>query len=191
VIGHDWGAIAIYSAISLYPKRIRRAVAMAIGHPGSVIRILERPDLIHRAFHFWFFQVPGFSEQAVRHNDFAMIDYLWNLWSPGHQDPEHIKSVKETLAQPGAVEAALGYYRALLQFPMTHPDLAQKIQFDQATVPTLGVFGGNEPGLDLTEDQDKHFAGDYRREVVEGAGHFVQRERPEELTRLLLDWLEG
>jgi pimeloyl-ACP methyl ester carboxylesterase len=74
---------------------------------------------------------------------------------------------------------------------MTHPDLAQKIQFEQASVPTLGVFGGDEPGLELTEDQDKYFAGEYRREIVGGAGHFVQREQPEELTGLLLEWLEG
>src|SRR5205807_7055773 len=75
LVGHDWGALATYGAVALHPEKIRRAAAIAIGHPGGTLRILERPDLIHRVFHFWFFQVPGFSEQAVRNNDFEMIDY--------------------------------------------------------------------------------------------------------------------
>src|SRR5439155_5947438 len=135
-------------------------------------------------------QAPLFSEAAVRANDFALIDYLWALWSPGHEDSGHIKQVKETLAQPDAVEAALGYYRAMLQFPLTHPEPAQRIQFEPSTIPTLGVFGGNEPGLDLSEGQEKHFAGEYRRRIVAGAGHFVQREQPVALTKLITEWLE-
>jgi pimeloyl-ACP methyl ester carboxylesterase len=190
-VGHDWGAIATYGAVALYPEKIRRAVGIAIGHLGGLVRIFERPDLLHHAFHVWLFQVPGLSEQAVRHDDFAMIDYLWKLWSPGIEDAGHIKSVKETLSAPGAVEAALGYYRAILQFPLTHPELSQKVQFQPATVPTLTVFGGNDPGFARAEDDGRFFAAEHRVERVEGAGHFVQREQPEELTRLLLEWLKG
>jgi len=190
VVGHDWGAMATYAAIGLHPEKLRRAVTIAIGHPGAVARIFERPDLLRHAFHVWLFQIPGFSEHAVRHDDLAMIDYLWNLWSPGIADADHIKNVKETLAQPNAVEAAIGYYRALLQFPLTHPDESRRIQFEQATVPTLTVYGSNDPGSSLAEDEGRFFTAEHRVAIVDGAGHFVQRERPDALSTLVLDWLK-
>jgi pimeloyl-ACP methyl ester carboxylesterase len=191
VVGHDWGAIATYAAIGLHPEKIRRAVAIAIGHPGGVVRIFEHPELVHRAFHVWFFQLPGFSEQAVRANDFAMIDYLWRLWSPRLEDSEHVKRVRETLAQGDAVEASLGYYRALIQFQVTHADLAQRIQFEKATVPTLTIHGGDDPGSELAEGDAQFFTAEYRSEIVPEAGHFVQREQPERLTKLVTEWLGG
>jgi len=190
VVGHDWGAMATYAAVALHPEKIWRAVAISIGHPGGVTRIFERPDLLHHAFHFFLFQMPVFAETAVRANDFALIDYLWNLWSPGHEDSQHIKRVKETLAGSNAVEASIGYYRAMPQFPLTHPDEAQKVQFEPATVPTLTIFGGNDPGRGLSGDDDGYFTAEHRRDVVEGAGHFVQREQPEALTRMILEWLK-
>ena len=104
---------------------------------------------------------------------------------------EHIKRVKETLAEPNAVEQALGYYRAMLQFTMTHPETAQKMLSEPLEVPTLLVMGGNESAFDFTEGNEKYFAAEYRREVVDGAGHFVQREQPEALTRLILEWMEA
>jgi pimeloyl-ACP methyl ester carboxylesterase len=190
VVGHDWGAMATYGVVGLHPEKVRRAVTIAIGHPGGVTRVLERPDVLHHIFHFWLFQIPGFSEQAVRNNDFAMIDYLWKLWSPGFEDADHVKRVKETMGQPGVVEASLGYYRAMLTFPLTHPELAQKVQFQPATVPTLTVHGGHDLAA-LSEDDSQFFAAEHRVEIVGDAGHFVQREQPEALTRLIVDWLGG
>jgi pimeloyl-ACP methyl ester carboxylesterase len=190
VVGHDWGASAAYTAMVFHPERIRRAVTIAIGPPGGTVRIFERPDLLHFAFHFWLFQVPVYSELAVRANDFAMIDYLWSLWSPGIDDVEHVKRVKATLGEPNAVEQALGYYRAMLQFPMTHPDLAQRMLSEPLAVPTMLVMGDGEAGmLGGTGDEAKFFSAEFRSEVVPGAGHFVQREQPAALSRLILEWL--
>jgi pimeloyl-ACP methyl ester carboxylesterase len=192
VVGHDWGASATYAAIVFHPEKVRRAVTIAIGPPGGTLRIFERPELLHYAFHFWLFQVPVFAEVAVRANDFAMIDYLWNLWSPGLEDGDHIKRVKETLAGPNAVEQALGYYRAMMQFTMSHPELAQRMLSEPLSVPTMLVVGDNEASLfGSSEDDAKFFSADFRLEVVTGAGHFVQRERPEVLSQLIIEWLEA
>jgi len=192
VVGHDWGASAAYAAIVFHPGKIRRAVTIAIGPPGGTLRIFERPELLHFAFHFWLFQVPVFSELAVRANDFALIDYLWNLWSPGIDDAEHLKRVKATLAEPNAVEQALGYYRAMIQFQMTHPELAQRMLTEPLSVPTMLVMGDHEAGmLGGTGDEARFFAAEFRSEVVPDAGHFVQREQPEALSRLILEWVSS
>jgi pimeloyl-ACP methyl ester carboxylesterase len=190
LVGHDWGASATYATVVLHPEAVRRAVTLAIPPPASTIRIFEHPEILHRAFHFWLFQVPVFAELSVRNNDFAMIDYLWDLWSPGIDDAEHIKSVKQTLAEPNVVENALGYYRAMLQFQMTHPEPAQRILTEPIGVPTMLVMGANEPILGTGgEDDGGLFAGEFRFELVPGAGHFVQREQPEVLSKLIIEWL--
>ena len=95
-----------------------------------------------------------------------MIDYLYELWSPGIADADHIKRVKETLAQPGALEASLGYYRAMLQFPLTHPEESQRVQFEKTTVPTLTVFGAHDPGHELSADEDSFYEAEHRLEVI-------------------------
>jgi pimeloyl-ACP methyl ester carboxylesterase len=125
----------------------------------------------------------------VRANDFAFVDYLWEHWSAsGRDDREHIARVKrETLAPEGRVEAALGYYPALLNLPTTHPQVAERMQ-GQISIPTLTIFGDADPPRDLSQGEQVHFSAGYRFELVEGAGHFVHRERPDEVNRLLIDW---
>jgi pimeloyl-ACP methyl ester carboxylesterase len=41
------------------------------------------------------------------------------------------------------------------------------------------------------QDQARHFAGPYRFELVPGSSHFLQREQPQAVTRLVLDRSPG
>jgi pimeloyl-ACP methyl ester carboxylesterase len=189
VVGYDWGGLATHAVSSLHPERVRRAVVSNIGHPATFLPALERPHQVHHIFHFWFFQLGDLAAAAVRANDMAFVDYLWNYWSgEGHDDSEHVERVKrDTLAPEGAVEAALGYYPALLNLPTAHPEVLARIQ-ERISVPTLTVFGDADPPHELSLDQDVHFEGEYRFDLLPGAGHFVHRERPDEMNRRLLDW---
>jgi pimeloyl-ACP methyl ester carboxylesterase len=190
VVGNDWGGIATHAAAALHPEAVRRTVVINIGHPATFLSTLLHPRQVHHIFHFWFFQLGEIASGAVRANDLAFIDYLWDYWSaPGHDDSQHIARLKhETLAPDGAVEAGLSYYPALLNLLTTDPATAERMQ-GRISVPTLTVFGDADPVRELSADEHRHFDGPYRFEVVAGAGHFVHRERPDELNRLLLDWL--
>jgi pimeloyl-ACP methyl ester carboxylesterase len=56
------------------------------------------------------------------------------------------------------------------------------------SVPVLAIYGGEDPAAAASEGDESNFTGPYRRVIVAGAGHFVQREQPDETTRLLLEW---
>ena len=191
-VGQDWGAIIGYALCAARPQLIRKAVLMAVPHPEVVAQHLLEPKHIQRSFHWWFFQQPHFPEAALRANDMAFIDFLWRDWcAPGHQDTAHIAQVKQCLQQPGALEAALGYYRAMFDPQRADPALAA-LRADMArpiAVPTLALCGAQDLRAELMTDQARYFSGEYAYQEVDEAGHFLHREQPLAVNRLVLDWL--
>jgi pimeloyl-ACP methyl ester carboxylesterase len=193
LVGQDWGAGITYSVAAAFPELIRRAVVMAVAHPGQMRQtLLVSPRHVHRSFHWWFFQLAGLPEAAIAANDFAFIDYLWNYWSPGHEDAAHLAEVKRMLALPGALSAALAYYRAMFDPTKADPALTgvREACDRPITVPTLALCGSNDIRGEMLEVQKEFFKGPYEWTLVEGCGHFLHRERPTEVTRLVTEWLQ-
>lgn len=193
LVGQDWGAGITYNVVAAYPEFIRRAVVMAVAHPGHGRRtLLSSPQHIHRNFRWWFFQLSGLPETAIAANDFAFIDCLWKCWSPGHEDAAHLAEVKRMLALPGALSAALAYYRAMFDPTKADPALAEISEACDRpiTVPTLALCGSNDLRGEMLEVQKEFFEGPYEWSLVEGCGHFLHRERPDEVTRLVTEWLQ-
>jgi pimeloyl-ACP methyl ester carboxylesterase len=188
VVGHDWGGLALMHAAALNPDVVTRAVSIGVGHPRTVINIFTSPEQLHYAFHVWFLQMDVFAAATLRANDFALVDYLWQLWSSQAPDRAHLARVKRTLGEPGVVEGLLGYYRGLVRIPSAKPHFYERAT-QNINVPMLVVYGEEDPARALSEDERPFFDGEYRREIVPHAGHFVHREQPEHLNRLLLEQL--
>ena len=192
LVGQDWGAIITYAVLAAHPELVRRAVVMAVPHPAEVNKSLLLPQHVQRSFHWWFFQLPDLPERALAENDFAFIDYLWTYWtSPGYSDTAHIASIKQMLKQPGALASTLGYYRAMFDKQQMDPALESlRLAMEQKiSVPTLALCGADDLRAELMTDQAQYFSGNYRFDLVSGAGHFLHREQPAEVTRLVIDWL--
>lgn len=193
VVGQDWGAAMTYGFLAAFPDLVRRAVVMAIPHAGAVEESLLAPEQIHRAFHWWFFQLPTLPERAIPANDFAFISYLWDYWSPGHAEHAHLERIKSMLRHPGAVAATVGYYRAALNPALQDPALVElRSRLDHPiSVPTLALCGADDIRAKPMKGQSKYFSGPYRFEIVPDCGHFLHREKPAAINRLVLGWLAG
>jgi pimeloyl-ACP methyl ester carboxylesterase len=87
-----------------------------------------------------------------------------------------------------AIAPGLNWYRANLP-PERSVKLAPELPAVQA--PTLGAWSSGD--VALTEEQmtgsKKYVSGSFRYERIDDVGHWMQLEAPEEVNRLLLDFL--
>ncbi len=94
------------------------------------------------------------------------------------------------LSRPGALTAALNWYRA-----NARPDqeLEREATFPSVSVPTLGLWSSGDKYL--TEEgmlgSGNHVAGPWRYERLEGASHWLQLDAPDRVNGLLLEFLRG
>ena len=177
VVGHDWGAAAAHGAAIKAPSRVRMLVTVAIPHPASV-RL--SPLLVWRARHFIAFRRKGAAER-LRAGDFADVDMLVRRWSPAWQlTAGETAAVKRSFAEPGCVEAALGYYR---QAGNSVPRFLRA----PVAVPSLAFAGASDPsvGPPAFEKARRWYPGGYEVVTLPG-GHFLHREHPDEFNAELL-----
>ena len=190
-VGQDWGAIIGYALLAAYPERFKSAVLMAVPHPAEVAKSLLIPKHLHRSFHWWFFQMKDLPEAALSHDDMAFIDYLWSYWTTeGYTDEAHIRSVKDTLKQPGVLSASLAYYRAMFDASKTDPThgSVRALMSRPIRVPTLALCGADDLRAELMHDQGGYFEAPYTFKLIDRAGHFLHREQPQAVTQQILDW---
>ena len=194
IIGHDWGAPATYGAAILEPARWSRVVGMSVP-PWNTFgtAFLTNQDQIQRSWYMFFFQHP-LSDHIVSSNDMTFIDRLWSQWSPGYDGTDDARRVKESLADPAHLAAALGYYRATLGQGFRDPALADAqtaIQTETPTQPVLYLHGETDGciGVELAHDAAGRKPDNARVVVVEGAGHFLQLEQPGKVNRLICEWV--
>ncbi|MHB8670517.1 MAG: alpha/beta fold hydrolase [Acidimicrobiales bacterium] len=192
IVGHDWGAMAAYGAAAHAPARWSRVVTAAVPPLGAMAGGLFRYAQLKRSWYMFFFQGP-LAEGVVGADDLAFIDGLWSDWSPGHDGAEDLAHVKDCLRAPANLEAAIGYYRAMFDPTRQSPELAAEQSATAAPTPqpTLYLHGAQDGcvGVGLAEGAEAFLGPGSRVEVIEGAGHFLQVERPAEVQRLVLEFL--
>ena len=197
IVGHDWGGDVVYGLASARPDLVASGVAMAAPHTRS-LRANRRADYdqLRRQFYMWMFQVPGLAESVLPEDGWEFVRRLWEEWSPGWEPPgAHVTTVIETLGRPGVLEAAVAYYRALFDAALRDPardDLRIAVEAGPVPRPTLLLMGERDgcisPGM--AHGSGRAFEGPYSIETLEGCGHFLHLERPDEVAARIIDWFE-
>jgi pimeloyl-ACP methyl ester carboxylesterase len=176
LVGHDWGASAAYSAAGLAPACLRLLVTLAIPHPAS---IRPTPALVWAVRHFFYLRRRGAADR-VRAENFAYVDELVHRWSPKwNVPPGETDRVKAAFREPGCLDAAIGYYRALS--PRLPAGQRRKV-----TVPGVAFSGADDiMGPRTFERARSRYTAGYEVIHMPG-GHFLHREHPEQFVSELL-----
>jgi pimeloyl-ACP methyl ester carboxylesterase len=177
LVGHDFGAGTAYSATAIAQDRVRKLIAMAIPHPGTLKPTLKQAWGVH---HFLAYKLPGAARRFAR-DDFAALPKIVHRWSPKWTPTAaDLAPVRECFADRASLDAAFGYYRALRFLPI--PSLKIKIR-----VPTVVFSGTDDPNASLAdfERARRMFEGEYVIEEMPG-GHFMHLEHPAVFAEKLL-----
>jgi len=188
LIGHDWGAAASYPTLSAAPARWRKAVTMSVPPMPLMMQAFTTYDQLRLSWYMFFFQSP-LAEIVVSLNDLDFIDRLWADWSPGYERAEDVAHVRAALADPAHLTAALSYYRAMFKPIPDRPELEYiKSTISQTpATPLLYLHGENDGCIapSVAEGTLQHVATGSEMAIIEGAGHFLHLEQPDEVHHLI------
>jgi pimeloyl-ACP methyl ester carboxylesterase len=196
IIGHDWGSVASCGAGILAPERMARVVCMAVPQNAlAFTKLISDWEQMKRSWYMWYLQLPGIYEMSFSGDDCAALENIWRDWSPGLAiDQDDMGRIRAMFSRPEVFEAAIGYYRCTVDGTRQSDDLIEEQMAttgDTLGAPALFISGADD-GLFIPEQF--HEGADYctaecRVEVLDNCGHFMHLERPDEVNRLVLDFI--
>lgn len=195
LIGHDWGAETAYGAAALAPERWRRLVVLAIPPRPLDPLLFTDYDQLRRFFYISVLRRRGGVEIAGA-DDMEFIARLWADWSPGYEADEDLAAVRRSLAAPENLAAAVAYYRAAAPESVDEDDplVAESRALGRvAPQPTLYLHGERDGciGVGFAAKALPYLGAGSRVETIADAGHFLQVERPDEVNRRILEFLNA
>lgn len=184
LIGHDWGALCGWAVVDLYPGRLASWTAMSVPHAKAFATgVRDDPEEEPYRQILQLFLTPDVAESAGAADDFAIFRQAWT-----ESSPEEVEDYLSVLRQPGALTAALNWYRASRGHARSLDDEA--VPFGPVTVPSQLIWGSEDPYIrracvDLAAP---YMRGPYR--VVElQAGHWLAQQKPDDVASAVLEHL--
>ena len=157
-------------------------------HPIRFLKGLGSPRQLRRSWYIVAFQLPWLPERLVAARDFQALRRALRRQPtrPGAFTVQDIDRYVAAAAQPGAMRAAINYYRAALR---PNP-LAQVHLLRRVDTPTLIIWGERDRylGRELAEP-DPAWVSDVRVERIADASHWVRADAPERVNQLMVDFL--
>lgn len=188
VVGHDWGGGVAWLCAMRYPELVERLVVMNAPHPAVFRRALGTRRQLWKSRYMFFFQLPWLPEWAIRAWDFALLRRVLRRdpVRPGVFSAADIDHYVAAAARSGALTGAINYYRAAFR-PGGRGLWPARQRIDR---PVLVIWGEGDPylGVELAEP-GRWRAPQARVARLPEAGHWVQVEQPDQVNRLLLDFL--
>ncbi|HSO27736.1 MAG TPA: alpha/beta hydrolase [Anaerolineales bacterium] len=192
VVGHDWGAAVAWHTAICYPERLEKLVILNVPHLGVMMETLRRGgEQVLKSWYVFFFQLPGLPEWLLSQNNFQpMRRMLQASANPGTFAAWELDRYAEAWRQPGALTAMLNWYRAIFRAGVRTFLEGERRWNRRVPVPTLMLWGVKDIALSREMAPPSIEMCDQGKLVFfEDATHWVQHDRPEQVNRLLLDFL--
>jgi pimeloyl-ACP methyl ester carboxylesterase len=213
-VGHDWGSIVVWQLALLAPERVRGVVGMSVPFwprspmpPTEVFRALFGDAF----FYMLYFQEPGVADADLGADAAKTMRRI--LAGLRGADPDMVLpsglGFVDRLPEPDGLPdwlsqdeldhyvaeftrtgftGGINWYRNLdRNWSLTEHLAGAKVQ-----VPSLFIAGQDDPVLLMSPPgaQDEWLTDHRGSVIIDGAGHWVQQEKPTEVNRALISFLD-
>ena len=178
IVGHDWGGAVAWQLALNAPQFVERLVILNVPHPRGLRReLVHNPDQFAATDYARNFQKPGAEKQVTIEQLTAWIN-----------DPEE-KATYINALRRSDLTAMLNYYRRNFPPPPYQDDTSPVVKLK---MPVLMLYGLKDirllpPALNGTWDW---MGEDFTLTTFPNAGHFVQHDAADLVTRTMRAWLE-
>jgi len=178
LVAHDWGSIAGWLATAENPDRVLSYASLSIPHPSAISSANAAEGV---PSYVRFFQRPGLAETMFVSVDSLLLRRMYSEM-PANLLTEYLA----VFSEPGALRAALNWYRARRQFVFGDAFVGEVVQ------PVLFVTGSQDlPFIVRPEIRGLHpsFATGPLKVVDVDAGHWLMQEETEQVVAAVMTHL--
>ena len=219
-VGHDWGATVVWNAPLLHPDRVAAVAALSVPPVPRAQRPPTqalRNRFGENFFYMLYFQEPGVADAELDGDPARTMRRLMSGLRASDDPSAAMRMVAagtegfiDRLPEPDRLPdwigrdeldhyvdefsrtgftGGLNWYRNFDRNWETTPELANA----KIAVPCLFIGGTADPVLAFTraDRASEVVCGPYRQVMIDGAGHWLQQERPDEVNAALLEFLNG
>jgi pimeloyl-ACP methyl ester carboxylesterase len=218
-VGHDWGSMVVWQQALLHPDRVRGVVGMSVPFlprgPMPPVQMM-RNVMGDNFFYILYFQEPGVADADLGADAATTLRRMLGGLDGAAADPDTAVRMfapgdagfVERLAEPSALPDWLTqdeldrYVAAFARTGFTgginwyrnfdrNWELTEHLAESEVAAPSLFVGGAHDPVLMMTPPGvgDASLADHRGNVIVDGAGHWVQQEKPSEVNAALLGFL--
>jgi pimeloyl-ACP methyl ester carboxylesterase len=196
-VGHDWGAAIVWELARLHPERVAAVVGMSVPFvprtPTPPVELLQQA--LGEDFVIVWFQTPGEADQAFARNVRRTLTSSELRKSDWEKDREATVppwmtredlEIYATAFERTGFTGGLNYYRNIDR----NWELLAAMSERRIEQPALFVIGSEDwiPSYMPLEAVDD-WVPNLRKATIEGAGHWLQQERPEVVNEVLISFL--
>ena len=187
IVGHDWGGAIAWSFALALPQMTERLVILNLPHPNGLYRELRNNARQHESSAY----ARAFQEKEADAPDVffggPMTPQTLSGWVT---NPEARKRYVEAFERSDFT-AMLNYYKA--NYPRVEPGLEAPAapSLPKATMPVLMFHGLDDQALlpGALNDTWEWLEKDLTLVTIPGAGHFVQQDASELVSKTMKWWL--
>ena len=176
LVGHDWGAAAAWSVAAHHPERVATLTAVSVPHLAAFGWALAHdPDQQQRSTYMRLFRDGDRAERLLLPDNARRLRAIFGDEVDTTLTDRHVA----LLSEPGALTAALNWYRAM----------TPQAELPSVRVPTTYVWSTEDMAMGRAGAQrcGDHVDADYRFVVLDGVSHWIPEEAPDALATAILE----